>query len=212
MSEELYDDNEELEEEKEKKKKVPDNHYIDNNEFFEAMCGWKKLVIEAESCDEPKPPVTDYIGECFLKIATRLAFRANFINYPYQDEMIGDGVENCIMYCSNFDPEKSKNPFSYFTQIIYYAFLRRIQKEKKQMYIKYKALEIMDTKGIVPGYMKWKDDKDYKDPYAEAFGLSENDIEKFKPKTTKKRGRKKKETGKLDDVLNGDDNEDSPDK
>ncbi len=209
MSEDLHDENDE---QIEKKKKVPDNHYIDNNEFFDAMVEWKKLVIEAESCDEPKPPITNYIGECFLKIATRLAFRANFINYPYQDEMIGDGVENCIMYASNFDPEKSKNPFSYFTQIIYYAFLRRIQKEKKQMYIKYKTLEQLDVKGDVPGYLKWKDDADYKNPYAEAFGLSENDIDKFKPKTTKKRGRKKKDTGNLDDVLSGDKNEDSPDK
>tara|TARA_Y100000004_G_scaffold193993_1_gene257654 strand:- start:1271 stop:1903 length:633 start_codon:yes stop_codon:yes gene_type:complete len=210
MSEDIHDENDDNIEEK---KKVPDNHYIDNNEFFDAMVEWKKLVNAAESVGDPKPPITNYIGECFLKIATRLAFRANFINYPYQDEMIGDGVENCIMYASNFDPEKSKNPFSYFTQIIYYAFLRRIQKEKKQMYIKYKTLEQMDVHGVVPGYLKWKDDdKDIKDPYAEAFGLSENDIEKFKPKTTKKRGRKKKNTAKLDDVLSGDDNEDSPDK
>ena len=123
------------------KKEDTSNHYIDNKEFYSAMVEWKKVVNEAEDSGEERPPVTPYIGECFLKIATHLSYRPNFINYPYRDEMIGDGIENCLMYCSNFDPEKSKNPFSYFTQIIYYAFLRRIQKEKKQTYIKYKMTE-----------------------------------------------------------------------
>ena len=82
------------------------------------------------------PPVTNYIGECFLKIATHLSYRPNFINYTYRDEMISDGIENCLQYVKNFNPEKSSNPFAYFTQIIYYAFLRRIQKEKKQTHVK----------------------------------------------------------------------------
>jgi hypothetical protein len=76
-----------------------------------------------------------------MKIAEGLSHKPNFINYTYRDEMICDGIENCLMYFNNFNPEKSKNPFAYFTQIIYYAFLRRIQKEKKQTYIKYKATE-----------------------------------------------------------------------
>ena len=85
--------------------------------------------------------ISEYLGECFMKIAQRLSFRPNFINYAFKDDMISDGIENCIQYIKNFNPEKSSNPFAYFTQIIYYAFIRRIQKEKKQLYIKYKTME-----------------------------------------------------------------------
>lgn len=166
-----------------KKKKVK-NDYIDNKVFFEAMKEWKHRVNEAEDQDEPKPPVTDYIGQCFLDIATHLSYRPNFINYPYREEMISDGIENCIMYASNFDPEKSKNPFSYFTQIIYYAFLRRIQKEKKQSYVKYKMTMENDTTGE---FSKWF--KDYfdgeRDPYKELFNISETDIKKFEKGSSK---------------------------
>ena len=116
-------------------------HYVNNKQLLEAITEWKEKVKDAESLGEDRPPVTDYIGECFLKIAQHLSFRPNFINYSYKEEMIGDGIENCLQYVNNFDPEKSKNPFSYFTQIIYYAFIRRIQKEKKQSHIKNKMIE-----------------------------------------------------------------------
>ena len=116
-------------------------HYVDNKEFLAAMVGWKDSIREAESEGDEIPPVTEYIGECFYKIATHLSYRPNFINYTYREEMIGDGIENCIQYAKNFDPEKSKNPFAYFTQIIYYAFLRRISKEKKQQSIKQKMID-----------------------------------------------------------------------
>ena len=105
------------------------------------MIEWKNSLKEAENQGDPVPPVTDYIGECFLKIATHLSYRPNFINYTYRDEMISDGIENCLQYVKNFNPEKSKNPFAYFTQIIYYAFLRRIQKEKKQTHVRNKMIE-----------------------------------------------------------------------
>ena len=121
-----------------KKKSV---HYIDNKEFHQAMIEWKELCKEAEEAGEEKPPVTNYIGECFLKIANGLSYRPNFINYTYRSVMVSDGIENCLQYIHNFDPDKSKNPFAYFTQIIYYAFLRRIQKEKKQQHIKNKMIE-----------------------------------------------------------------------
>ena len=85
--------------------------------------------------------MTEYIGECIYKIATRLSTRPNFINYTYRDDMISDGIENCLQYMSNFNPDKSNNPFAYFTQIIYYAFIRRIQKEKKQMQVKSKLIQ-----------------------------------------------------------------------
>ena len=110
------------------------SEYVDNKKFYQEIVEYKELV--ARSAD--LPPVPEYIAKCFLEIANGLSYRPNFINYTYKEEMILDGVENCLRYCLNFDGEKSKNPFSYFTQIIYYAFLRRIEKEKKQSYIKNK--------------------------------------------------------------------------
>ena len=119
-------------------------HYIDNSKFLEEMIKYRDAVAAAKLKNEIPPPVTEYIGECFMKIAQRLSFRPNFINYAFKDDMISDGIENCLQYIHNFNPEKSTNPFAYFTQIIYYAFIRRIQKEKKQLYIKYKAIENHD--------------------------------------------------------------------
>ena len=105
------------------------------------MIKWKRAYDEAKSKDELPPIISEYLGDCFMKIAQRLSFRPNFINYAFKDDMISDGIENCVQYIKNFNPEKSSNPFAYFTQIIYYAFIRRIQKEKKQLYIKYKTME-----------------------------------------------------------------------
>ena len=116
-------------------------HYVDNKKFLEAMIEYRNKCIKAEEKNRKKPDVTNYIGECFLKIANHLSYRPNFINYTYRDDMISDGIENCLQYMSNFNPEKSNNPFAYFTQIIYYAFIRRIQKEKKQMQVKSKLIQ-----------------------------------------------------------------------
>jgi hypothetical protein len=118
-------------------------HYINNPDFLRALVEYKeKKELSTKNKTEP-PPIPNYIGECFMKIAEGLSHKPNFINYTYRDEMMSDGIENCLMYFDNFDPTKSNNPFAYFTQIIYYAFLRRIQKEKKQTYVKYKATEQM---------------------------------------------------------------------
>ena len=116
-------------------------HYVDNKKFLDELVRYKERVEIAELRGKPKPLVNNYIGDCFLKIATHLSYRPNFINYMYKDDMICDGVENCIQYIDNFNPEKSKNHFAYFTQIVYYAFLRRIAKEKRQMDIKDKIIE-----------------------------------------------------------------------
>ena len=115
-------------------------HYVDNKKFLQAMIEYRDKCKKAEENNRKKPLVTNYIGECFLKIANHLSYRPNFINYTYRDDMISDGIENCLQYMSNFDPDKSNNPFAYFTQIIYYAFIRRIQKEKKQMQVKAKII------------------------------------------------------------------------
>ncbi len=111
-------------------------HYVDNKEFLAAMIEYKEKCEKAKKRKRKNPPVTNYIGECFLKIANHLSYRPNFINYTFRDDMISDGIENCLQYLDNFNPKKSNNPFAYFTQIIYYAFVRRIQKEKKQTTIK----------------------------------------------------------------------------
>ncbi len=116
-------------------------HYVNNKEFLEALIVYRSKVAKAKELGQPKPKVPNYIGECFLKIATHLSYRPNFVNYMFKDDMVCDGIENCLQYIDNFDPEKSQNPFAYFTQIIYFAFLRRIQKEKKQLDIKTKLLE-----------------------------------------------------------------------
>lgn len=126
-------------------------HYVDNKKLLAAVIEYRKATQEFKASKKPdalKPPIPNYIGECMLLIAQRLSFKPNFINYSYREEMISDGIENCVSYIDNFDPDKSDNPFAYFTQIIYFAFLRRIQKEKKQLYIKHKSLEnslIMNT-------------------------------------------------------------------
>lgn len=122
-------------------KKKSTVHYVDNEKFLQTLIQYKKDVRKAKRNKEPKPPIPNYVGECFLKIAEHLSYRPNFMNYSFRDEMIADAIENCLMYFENFDPEKSKNPFAYFTQIVFYAFLRRISKEKKQQYVKYKSLE-----------------------------------------------------------------------
>ena len=116
-------------------------HYVNNKELLEALIVYRAKVAHAKENDMPKPRITNYLGECFLKIATHLSYKPNFVNYMFREDMISDGIENCVQYIHNFDPEKSKNPFAYFTQIIHYAFLRRIQKEKKQLEIKTKIIE-----------------------------------------------------------------------
>ena len=116
-------------------------HYVNNKEFLNALENYFAEVERAKLNDKPKPQIPRYIGECFLKIANHLSYKPNFVNYMFKDDMICDGIENCVRYVHNFNPEKSKNPFAYFTQIIYYAFLRRIQKEKRQLEIKNKILD-----------------------------------------------------------------------
>ena len=122
------------------RKKVQSEHYVNNKEFLEALIVFKGHCAIAKEKGEPRPAISNYIGECFLKIATHLSYKPNFVNYMFREDMICDGIENCVQYIQNFNPEKSSNPFAYFTQIIYYAFLRRIQKEKRQLEIKNKIL------------------------------------------------------------------------
>ena len=145
-------------------------HYVNNKEFLYAIVAYKKSIKDAEEAGEPKPRITNYLGECFLKIATHLSYKPNFVNYMFKDDMICDGIENCVQYINNFNPEKSTNPFAYFTQIIHYAFLRRIQKEKKQLEIRQKIIErsgfdevfVADESGKTSEYNQIKDAIQYR--------------------------------------------------
>ena len=160
------------------------------------MIEYKKSVeLAKKTKQQQKPPVTDYIGECFLKIANHLSYRPNFINYTFRDDMISDGIENCLQYLDNFNPVKSQNPFAYFTQIIYYAFIRRIQKEKKQTIIKHKLIASAnyDDMTLQPG-----DDREFKNQFTEFLQkniVAEEPVKKDKPKKKKVR---RQRTGKLD--------------
>jgi hypothetical protein len=129
--------------------KKTDRHYVDNKMFYTVMLQYRLEYDFAKANHTAYPIIPKYVGECLYKIATRLSMKPNFINYTYRDEMISDGLENCITYLHNFDPEKSQNPFAYFTQIIYYAFLRRIENEKKHLYIKQKTLENFYFEGML---------------------------------------------------------------
>ena len=124
-------------------------HYVDNEKFLKELIAHKQKVEHAKLNNLEKPIVSNYLGECFLKIATHLSYKANFINYTYRDDMISDGIENCLIAAEKFDPSKSSNPFAYYTQIIYFAFVRRIQKEKKQQDTKYKMLQNLDIDQLI---------------------------------------------------------------
>ena len=177
------------------KMKKKNEHYVDNSKFLEAMREYKILCEDAKKNNKEKPLVSNYIGGCFLKIANHLSYRPNFINYTYRDDMISDGIENCLQYLDNFDPEKSKNPFAYFTQIIYYAFIRRIQKEKKQVEIKQKLLHDSNFDDLA---LQPQDDTAYTNQFTEFLRNNQTVDEKPVEKKDKKRRNLK---GKLDKFL-----------
>ena len=127
-----------------KAKKV---HYVNNQDLLKAIVQYKKDCKQAKQDGTKKPKIPEYVGKCLLLIAENLARKPSYASYTFKEEMIGDAIENCCMYFDNFDPKISKNPFAYFTQITYFAFLRRIHKEKKQLYAKYKSTEQLGILG-----------------------------------------------------------------
>jgi len=130
-------------------KQTASNHYIDNKEFLAALLDHREKVQTARATEKDPPPISNYLGDCFIKIAKHLSYKSNFINYSYRDEMISDAIENCLAVVNNFDPAKSKNPFAYFTQITFFAFVRRIQREKKQMATKFRYIDQLDVSQLV---------------------------------------------------------------
>jgi hypothetical protein len=172
-------------------------HYVNNPDFLQALIEYKQACDTAKKENREEPIVPNYIGECFLKIAEHLSRKPNFISYSFREEMICDGIENCIMYFRNFDPTKSTNPFAYFTQIIYFAFLRRIQKEKKQLYVKYKATEQF---GILDEAELFEDS----DGNVKQFVLYDNISEFIQTFEEKKKAKKKTKAKGLDKFIEED--------
>ena len=136
-------------------------HYVNNKEFLEALINYRAKCQRAEEAGEARPVIPRYIGECFLKIANHLSYKPNFVNYMFREDMISDGIENCVQYIKNFNPEKSSNHFAYFTQIIHYAFLRRIQIEKRQMDIRGKLIERSGFEEVMTGDGDLSNSSDY---------------------------------------------------
>lgn len=129
-------------------------HYVDNKKFSQAIVDYVTKVREAESKEEQLPIVPNYIAECFLKICEGLSQKSNFNRYTYREEMVMDAVENCLKAVTNYKIETTTrtglpNAFAYFTQIAFYAFLRRIAKEKKQQDIKWKYLDQADIEQLI---------------------------------------------------------------
>ena len=175
------------------------NHYINNKDFLTEMIKYRQAVSKARRKGEKKPQIPRYVGECFMKIAENLSHKPNFLSYTFRDEMVADAIENCVMYVDNFDPSKSSNPFAYFTQITYYAFLRRIQKEKKQLYVKYKATE---TAGTLDEFEL----NENEDGTFRQFELYENISEFIENYETARKAKKAKKSGGLEKFVDEDSN------
>lgn len=128
----------------EKIKKTPKNNavdYVDDELFYITITKYIQEYNIAKENNQKLPEVPEYVGECIMKIANKLSNHVQFFKYPYKEEMIADGIENCLRYITNFDYVEYKKPFAYFTQIIWYAFWRRMAKEKLQLYVKFKSIQ-----------------------------------------------------------------------
>jgi hypothetical protein len=132
-------------------------NYVDNEKFYNAIVAHRNKVVESDVNKTEYPRIPDYIGECIWKIAENLSMSPSFIGYSFREEMVSDGVENCILYFYDFDPTVGTKPFSYFTTVIYYAFLRRIYKEEKHRYTNYKLFQ--ESVGLEGHLLVDSDDK-----------------------------------------------------
>ena len=142
-------------------------NYVNNKTFYDELVKYKIAFNLAKENNLPPPPISNYIGECLYLIATKLSNKPNFNRYSHKEDMISDGLENSIRYLHVFNPERSNNPFAYFTQTIKNAFIRRIKTEKKQLYLKFKATQshhltsqlndnsfVIENNDIVNGYIQ----------------------------------------------------------
>lgn len=181
-------------------------HYINNRTLLESLIKYKSGVDEAKKNGTRPPRIPEYIGECFYKIATRLSTKYKFVNYTFRDEMIADAVENCVAAVNNFDPSKSSNPFAYFTQIIGNAFIRRIMKEKKQTYVKYKYMQKMMADGALASQQEMDEVKDIDASFANMDKVNDviRDYETYMKNSLEKSRKAKKGIEKIIEEQNED--------
>ena len=165
-------------------------HYVSNKDFSNAVVEYCTTVKEAKENGKDHPIVTNYIASCFLKIAEGLSHRANFVRYTYREEMVMDAVENCLKAIENYDIEAATrsgkpNAFSYFTQISWYAFLRRIQKEKKQQDVKAKLIATSGSEMMLDTLVG--DDAQYKSQMLDFLQKNVKESDPAEPKKVKKK-------------------------
>lgn len=163
------------------------NNYINNKTLYAAMIKHRNAINEAKENGGSKPLASNYIGESIILICNNLAKKPNFSGYTYKTEMISDGIIDCVAAIDNFNPDKTNNPFAYFTQIAWNAFIRRIHKEKKQTYIKHKNFEnsfLMDNLWNTPEHAMQLNTNEYSGEIVKNF---ENSLTKNK-KTAKLKG------------------------
>lgn len=167
--------------------------------MYEEFCKYKERVEAAKAEGKELPRIPEYIGECFYKIATRLSTKYRFVNYTYRDEMISDAIENCVMVVNGFDPKKSNNPFAYFTQVIRNAFFRRIMKEKKQTYVKYRSMQKMTIEGGLSLQQEMDDARSVENSYLTMEHVNEfiKDYENYLQITKEKSKKAKKGIEKI---------------
>ena len=182
---------------------MANEHYVNNAEFLAAMIEFRKDVVEASETDSESPQVPPYIGECIYKIATHLSYKPCFIGYSFRDDMVFDGIENCLRYIKNFDPAKSSNPFSYFTQIIYFAFLRCISKEKKQSHIKHRI--ILEAPFEFFELQEQDEDGEYSNQFLEMLQTAQAQ-KQYMPPTERAVKKPKKSKDKLDLFMGDEEN------
>lgn len=174
-------------------------HYINNKKMYEEFCKYREIVQAAKAEGRELPRIPEYIGECFYKIATRLSTKYRFANYTYRDEMISDAIENCVMVVNGFDPNKSNNPFAYFTQVIRNAFFRRIMKEKKQQYVKYRSMQKMTIDSGLSLHQEMDDARSIENSYLTMEHVNEfiKDYENYLQVTKEKSKKAKKGIEKI---------------
>jgi len=179
-------------------------HYVSNKEFLSDFVEYKRLAKEAEAAGKPKPRLSDAIGKKIMLIAERLSYKPNFINYSYRDEMVDDAIENCVMYADNFDPDKSNNPFGYFTQICYFAFIRRIQKEKKLFFTKVRYVQRSGAMLQQASTQSHDDDCDFSNQYLDYMrDFYEVDLDEKDEEQTPRKKRATSDTVDLTEVCDG---------
>ena len=191
-----------------KKKAKEKPHYVNNKQFSGSVVDYVNSANEARDKGEEEPIITEYIGSCFLKIAEGLSHKPNFSGYTYREEMVMDAVENCIKAIMNYDVKKATrtglpNAFAYFTQITYYAFLRRIAKEKKHQDIKELYMEHAGADGLMhsSGYVDAEGIVDRVRFKSQLIRDRDSAIKNFGKTLKKKKRSKKRISGLLDDFL-----------